>query len=76
VHCSVLQCVAVFCSVLQYEFTEENKALQRRSGCSVLQRDAAWCNVVERGAVCCSVVQCGVVYYSVVQCIAVGCSVV
>jgi len=78
---SVLQCVAVCCSMLQY--------VSVRSG--VLSCDAACCSVLQRVAACCSVLQCVVVCYrstgntnawngdkdgrSVLQCAAVRCSV-
>jgi len=62
----VLQCGAVWCSVVQCGAV----------WCSVVQCGAAWCSVVQCGAVWCSVLQCGAVCCSVLQCVAVCCSVV
>jgi len=62
----VLQCVAVWCTVLQCG------ALC----CSVVHCVAVWCTVLQCGAVCCSVVHCVAVWCTVVQCGAVCCSVV
>jgi len=47
VSCSVLQCVTVWWSGVQYGAV----------CCSVVQRGAVWCSVVQCGAVCCSVLQ-------------------
>jgi len=80
--CSVLQCVAVRCSVLQCAVV----------CCSVLQCVAVRCSVLQCVAVCCSVLQCVTVVqicsrgpsvshtanhvmHSVLQCVAVCCSV-
>jgi len=63
VACSVLQCVAVRCSV---------------PDCSVLLRFVmclGWCSVLQCVAECGGVVQCGAVWCSVLQCVAVCCSV-
>ena len=46
--CSVVQCGAVWCSVLQCVAV----------CCSVLQCGAVWCSVLQCVAVCCSVLQC------------------
>ena len=66
---SVLQCVAVCCSVLQFVAT---RATRRRLTCpslscwlvcvccSVLQCVAVWCSVVQHCAVCCNPVWCSV----------------
>jgi len=48
--CSVLQCVAVCCSV--------HGGLVSVLCCSVLQRGAVCCRVMQCVAVCCSVLQC------------------
>ena len=68
--CSVLQCVAVCCSVLQYHRYEHidlaatlldyflrriKSNINQRSCCSVLQCGTAWCSVLQCVAVCCSV---------------------
>ena len=80
----MLQCVAVWCSLVQRAAVCDRACTFR---CSVLQRvavpqyfslvqcGAVWCSVVQCGAVWCSVVQCGVVWCCVVQCVAVCCSV-
>ena len=60
--CSVLQCVAVCCSVFVIVFwyiTCHNSVLQCVAVCcSVLQCDAVCCSVLQCVAVCCSVWQC------------------
>ena len=48
VYCSVVQCVAVCCSVVLQPPVEENASC-------VLQCNAVWCSVVQRLAVSCSV---------------------
>ena len=52
--CSVLQCVAVYCSVLQYEEEDLNWALSKCVAvcCSVLQHVAVYCDVSQGVAVC------------------------
>jgi len=73
--CSVLQCVAVCCSVLQWP------PLQNVS-CPplyILQCIAVCCSVLQYVAVCCSVLHCmcRVLHYtfcSALQCVAVCCS--
>jgi len=62
--CSVLQRVALYCSVLQQ---------QRPTGLSTCV--AVCCNVLQCVAMCCSVMQCFTVWCSVVQCVAVCCRV-
>jgi len=59
--CSVLQCVAVCCSVLQLEYGLE--------GSNVFDVSGGVCV-----AVCYSVLQCVAVCCSVLQCVAVCCS--
>jgi len=61
----VLQCVAVYCSVLQ----------RIAVCCSVLQCAAVYCSVLQCIAVCCSVLQCVAVWCSVLQCVVACCSV-
>jgi len=75
--CSVLQCVAVCCSVLQYKSKTQCCNVRRYAAlvaawCSVMQRDAV---VLQCDAVCCSVFQCVAVCCSVLQCVVVCCSV-
>jgi len=62
---SVLQCVAVCCSVLLCVVVY----------CSMLQCVAVCCSVLQCVAVWCSVLQCVAVWCSVLQCVAVCCSV-
>ena len=65
--CSVLQCVAVCCSLLQSVVMLVNPGYGGwRCGC---------CSVLPCVAVCCSVLQCAAVSCSVLQCAAVCCSV-
>jgi len=68
VSCSVLQCVAVCCSVLHH--------LCVAVGCSALQCVAVGCSVLQWVAVCCSALQCVAVCCSVLHylCVAVCCS--
>jgi len=61
---SVLQCVAVRCSVLQCV-----QCVPVR--CSVLQCVAVSCSVLQCVAVCCSVLQCVAVCCGVLQCVIV-----
>ena len=75
-------CVAVCCSVLQYDSRASCEALAYiacRYATCVLQYVAVCCSVLQcvavRGAVCCSVLQCVAVCCSVLQCVAVCCSV-
>ena len=78
----MLQCVAVFCSVLQY-FAVFCSVLQRVAACcSVLQ--SPWyllgksssksmcCRVSQRVAMCCSALQRDAVCCSVLQCVAIA----
>ena len=60
----VLQCVAVYCSMLQHV----------TACCRVLQHEARK-QVLQCVAVCCSVLQCVTVCCSVLQCVATWCSV-
>ena len=79
--CSVLQSVAVCCSVCLYLelcLDLDLNGLTVHSGglcCSVLQCVAVCCSVLQCVAVCCSVLQCVAVCCSVLQCVAVYCSV-
>ena len=76
VYCSVLQRVAVCCSVLQCSprmICARSATCFRRSMlqcvavcCSVLQCVAVLCNVLQCVAVCCSVLQCVAACYSIV----------
>jgi len=84
---SVLQCVAVRCSLNTLQFTGRKKSPSCRGVngkrwygifvvCrSVLQYVAVCHSVLQCVAVCCSVLQCVVAYYSVLQCVAVCCRV-
>jgi len=88
-NCSVLQCVAVCCKLLQFVVAECYSVLLCDAVrmlflhdlsiavcCSVLQCVAMCCNVLQCVAVCCSVLQCVVaVCCSVLQCVAVCCCV-
>ena len=73
---SVLQCVAVCCSALQY-------VMCVAMCCSVLQRVSACCSVLQGVAVCWGVLQCVAVgsempsvgFSPVLQCVAASCSV-
>jgi len=69
--CSVLQCVAVCCSVLRCVNTEACRGRALSSSCSVLQCVAVCCNVPQCVAVCCSVLQCVAGRCRVLQCVAV-----
>jgi len=78
----VLQCVAVWCSLVQcvvaliYQvFAEFSLACAGDDDFFVLQCVAVCCSVLQCGAVWCSVVQCVAVCCSVLQCVAVCCSV-
>ena len=75
VYCSVLQCVAVFGSVLQYLNDENGGDAFIAVCCSVLQCVASCRSVLQCVVVCCSVLQCVAVCCSVLQCVAVCCSV-
>ena len=84
--CSVLQRVAVRCSMLQQKKRRLGKVSRVRgvaACCSVLQRDAVYCNVLHcvvaktaqtRSSFSC-VLQCVALYCSVLQRVAVCCSV-
>jgi len=78
---SVLQCVAVGCSWLQWVAVGFNlfyllcrRQTRRCYNVNVLQCVPVCASVLQCGAVCCSVVQCVAVWCSVVQCGAVCCS--
>jgi len=86
--CSVLrllQCVAVFYSVLQHIAIARQTTRLHSAGCSALQcvvaccsflqRVAACCSALQRFSVCCSVLQCVAVCCSVLQCVAACCSI-
>ena len=65
--CSVLQCVAVCCSVLLFaDPLVAAQATQGRLKCVAVCCSVLWCV-----AVCCSVFQCVTVRCSVLQCVAV-----
>jgi len=76
----VLQCIAVYCSVMQ--------SWQRRGNCdcvggivccsvccTVLQCFAVYCSVMQSVTLCCAVLQCVAVRCDVLQCVAVCCNV-
>jgi len=71
VWCSVLQCVAVCCNVLQCE--EERDVVVEMYGVVYLC-GVGCCSVLQSAVVCCSVLQSAVVCCSVMQCVAVCCS--
>ena len=71
----MLQCKAVFCSVLQYGVMCCSMLQYAAVCCSVLQCLAIGCNALQCVAVCCSVLQCVAVCCSVLQCVAMCCSV-
>ena len=83
VRCSVLQCLAVCCSVDTCRlFLPGSRAAECCSVlqclavcCSVLQSVAVCCRVLQSVAECCRVLQCVAVCCSVLQCVAVCCSV-
>jgi len=64
----VLQCVVVYCSVLQCIAVLDPSGISRRSAfnmhvavcCSVLRCVAVCCSVLQCVAVCCSVLQYGI----------------
>jgi len=85
---SVVQCVVVWCNVLQCVAVCGTTWVAAPAECfsvccGVLQRavcvaccsSIVWCNLLQRVAVCCSVLQCVAVCCSVLQCVAVCCSV-
>jgi len=70
--CSVLPCVAVCCSMLQYTIESNTCLLCISFVCSsvlqcVMQCVAVCCSVLQCVAVCCSVLQCVAVCYSMLQ---------
>ena len=71
--CSVLQCIAVYCSILcvaACASVSDSMIVGSKSVCgSVLQRVAVCCSVLQRVSVCCSMLQCVLqcVYLSQVQ---------
>jgi len=67
VWCSVLQLVAVCCSVLRSWSLDDLLSSREFSG-------ALRCSVSPCGAVCCSMLQCVAVWCSGLQCVAVWCS--
>ena len=77
----VLQYVAVYCSVIQFDAvwcSNSTRLAQIFRGyvCySVLQCVAVYCSVLQCVAVCCSVLQCVAVCCGVLQRVAVCCSV-
>jgi len=72
---SVLQCVAVCCSVDSFNMLLSQQLNSTKLLHCIGTLVSVCCSVVQRGALCCSVVQCGVVCGSVLQCVAVCCSV-
>ena len=72
VRSSVLQCVAVYCSVLRHITMRYSKGLRHPTWHSI---SAVCCSVLQCVAVCCSVLQCVAVCCNVLQCVAVCCSV-
>jgi len=58
--CSVMQCVAACCLVLQVYHTRALVlvCVYIVVRCNMLQCGAVWCSMVYCGAVCCSVLQC------------------
>ena len=77
--CSVLQYIAVWCSVVPtwLSLVQLNCFIVMQCvavSCSVLQCGALCCSVLQCLAVSCSVLQCLAVCYSVVHCVAVSCS--
>jgi len=77
--CSVLQRVAVCCSVMLRGFAERHDRRLLTVCCSAPQCVAVCCRVLQCGpvlqcaAMCCSVLQCAAVCCSVLQCAAVCC---
>jgi len=76
--CSMLQCVAVWCSALQLlEFALNNEPWGQvccvAVCCSMVQCDAACCSLMLFVAACFNVLQRISTFHSVVQCIAVRC---
>ena len=80
----MLQCIAVFCNVVQGDVRvvalDATRSFQLMHYvavcCSVVQCVAVWCSVLQRVAVCSSVLQCVAVCCIVLlQCVAVCCSV-
>jgi len=66
----ILQCVTVYCSVLQCvadEYMFDYMCMHIAVYCSVLQCIAVCCSVLQRVAVCCSVSQCAAACFSVLQ---------
>jgi len=74
---SVLQCIAVRCSVLQSLkcIMEDEAAAVYASVAACYSLGAECCSVLQRVAACCSVLQCVAACFSVLQCVAVCCSV-
>ncbi len=78
--CSVLHCVAAWCTVLQRcSVVHCVAALQRGVLCCSV---AAWCTVLQRvgvvlqrGALCCSVLHCVAAWFTVLQRVAACCTV-
>jgi len=76
VWCSVVQCGAVWCTgVVQCAATILKSCWSERRGRSSFWCVAVCCSVLQCVAMRCSVVQCGAAWCSVVQCGAVWCSV-
>jgi len=75
--CSVLQCVAVCCSVLLVNPSVHIAKFKGNFGdryvavcCSMLQCDAACCSVLQCVAMCCTVLQCVALCCTVLHCVA------
>ena len=64
--CSVVQCVAVCCSALQYDVVQH-----RVHSAAALVSIRQQFSMLQCVAVCCSALQCGTVCCSVLQCVAV-----
>ena len=71
--CSVLQRVAVCCTLLQHPVCHSDEARLQRM--TQLERVAVCCNVLQCVATCCSVLQRVAVCCNVLQCVAPCCSV-
>jgi len=70
VRCSVLRCVAVWLLTWFFDMTDREAASTTTMAlcCITLQHIAVCCSVLQCVAVCCSVLQCVAAYGSVLQC--------
>ena len=73
--CSVLQCVAVWCSVMRLSDPLIELAMCVAVCCSVLQCVAVWCSVMRLSDWLIELAMCVAACCSVLQCVAVWCSV-